>query len=116
VKGFGGLSECDLVIKVICRGANGVATFQGIKTRVAAQLREKSSPFCIHLHCVAHKTNLTTLTLLDLPIVVKIEALLASVYTYFNHSPKRNLERSKLVEVTERKGFKIFVQYQLQID
>jgi hypothetical protein len=59
------------------------------------------------MHCVTHKTNLTALTLLNLPIVVKIETLLASVYTYFSHSPKRNLERSKLAEIMETKGLKI---------
>jgi len=63
--------------------------------------------FFIFVHCVTHRTNLVTLTLSNLPIVVKIEALLASVYTYFNHSPKRNLERSKLAKVMETKGFKI---------
>jgi ubiquinone/menaquinone biosynthesis C-methylase UbiE len=59
------------------------------------------------VHCVAHKTNLVAFTFSNLPIVGKIEALLASVYTYFNHSPKRKLERSKLVEIMETKGFKM---------
>ncbi len=67
VKGFGGLFDHDLVIKVICCGANGAATFQGIKTKVITQLKEKSSPFCIHVHYVTHKTNLTTLTLSNMP-------------------------------------------------
>jgi hypothetical protein len=116
MKGFRGLFDHDLATKVICCGANGVATFQGIKTRVATQLKEKSSPFCIHVHCVVHKTNLTTLTFLDLPIVVKIESLLAGVYTNFSHSPKKHLEKSKLVEVMEIKGLKIFVQHQNQMD
>jgi hypothetical protein len=116
MKGFGGLSNHDLVTKVICCGANGVATFQGINTRVATQLREKSSTFCSHAHCVVHKTNVTTFTLSDLPIVVKIEALLVGVYAYSNHSPKRNLERSKLVEIMEIKSFKNFVQHQNHMD
>jgi hypothetical protein len=45
VKGFGGLFDHDLATKVICCGANGAATFQGIKAKVATQLREKSLPF-----------------------------------------------------------------------
>jgi len=110
-EGFGGLSDHDLATKVKCCGANGVATFRGIKIRVATQLREKSSPFCIFVHCVFHKTNLTTFTFSNLPIVVNIEILLVGVYTYFSHSPKRNLERSKLVEIMETKCFKIFVQH-----
>ncbi len=80
VKGFGGLFDHDLVTKVVCFGADGAATFQGIKIGVANQLRKKSSPFCIHVHRVAHRTNLIAFTLLDLLIVVKIETLLASVY------------------------------------
>ncbi len=35
MKGFGGIFNHDLVIKVVCFGANGVATFQGIKIGVA---------------------------------------------------------------------------------
>jgi hypothetical protein len=49
---------------------------------------------------------MAALTFSNLPIVVKIETLLACVYTYFNHSSKRNLEISKLVEVMETKGLK----------
>ncbi len=68
------------------------------------------------MHCIVRRTNLVALTFLNMPIVVKIEALLASVYTYFNHSPKRNLERLKLVEVMETKDFKNFEQHQNQMD
>jgi len=32
------------------------------------------------------------------------------------HDPKRNLEKSKFVEIMETKGFKIFVQHQNQMD
>jgi ubiquinone/menaquinone biosynthesis C-methylase UbiE len=107
MKGFGGLFDHDLVIKVVCFDVDGVVAFQGIKTRVATQLKQTSSPFCIHVHCVVHKTNLAAFTFSNLPIVVKIEALLANVYTYFSHTLKNNSERSKLVEVMETKGFKI---------
>jgi len=65
VKGFGGLFDYDLVTKVVCFSVDGAATFQGIKIGIAIQLRQKSSPFCIHVHCVAHKTNLATFTLSD---------------------------------------------------
>ncbi len=40
VKGFGGLFDHHLVTKVVCFGVDGAATFQGIKTRVAAQLKK----------------------------------------------------------------------------
>jgi len=35
VKGFRGLFDHDLATKVVCFDADGVATFQGIKTEVA---------------------------------------------------------------------------------
>jgi hypothetical protein len=82
LKGFGRLFDHDLVTKVVCFGADGVATFQGIKTKVATQLRQTSSPFCIHVHCVVHKTKLATLIFSNMSMVVKIEALLTSVYTH----------------------------------
>jgi len=108
VKGFGGLFDHDLVTEVVCFSVDGVATFQGIKIGVGTQLRRKSSPFCILVHWVAHKTNLIALTLLDLFIIVKTEALLVGVYKYFNHSPKRNLERFEVMaKVMETKHFKI---------
>jgi hypothetical protein len=106
VKGFGGLFDHDLVTKVVCFGADGATTFQGIRTGVATQLKNKHSPFCILVHCIAHKTNLVALTFSNIFIVVKIETLLGGVYKYFDHNPKRNLERSKLVEVMETKGLK----------
>jgi hypothetical protein len=108
VKGFGGLFDHDLVTKVVCFSANGVATFQCIKIGVATQLGRKSSPFCIHVHWVAHMTNLIALTLSDLFVIVKTETLLVGVYKYFNHSPKRNLERFEvMVKAMETKRFKI---------
>ncbi len=107
MKGFGGLFDHDLVTKVVCFSVDGAATFQGIKIGVATQLIKKSSPFCILVHCIVHRTNLVVLTLSDLLIVVKIETLLVGVYKYFNHNPKRNLEKSKLVGVMETKGLKI---------
>jgi hypothetical protein len=47
---FGGLSNHDLATKVVYFDANGVGTFEGIKIRATTQLKEKSSPFCIHVH------------------------------------------------------------------
>ncbi len=86
MKGFGGLFDHDLVTKVVCFCVDGATTFQGIKIGVATQLGKDSSPFCIPMNCVAHRTNLIAFTISDLFIVVKIEALLVCVYKYFSHS------------------------------
>jgi hypothetical protein len=51
MKVFGGSYDHDLATKIMYFDANGVGTFQGIKIRVATQLKENSSRFCIM--CIA---------------------------------------------------------------
>ncbi len=43
----------------------------------------------------------------NLPFVVKVEALLASMHMYFVHSLKRHLEHNKLMEIIETKGLEV---------
>ncbi len=82
---FEGLvSDHDTAKKVDSFSVHGASTFHGIKTRVFTQLKEKYIHFCIPNHCATHGTNLAILTLFNLPIVVKNEALLQGVYAYFN--------------------------------
>jgi hypothetical protein len=55
----------------------------------------------------AHRTNLAVEALSNLPMVSQIEEMLASLYVFFAHSPKRHLEFTKLAEVMQSKGLKI---------
>jgi hypothetical protein len=55
----------------------------------------------------AHRTNLAVEALSNLPMVSRIEEMLASLYVFFAHSPKRHLEFIKLAEVMQSKGLKI---------
>jgi hypothetical protein len=55
----------------------------------------------------AHMTNVDVETLSSLHVVLWIEAMLASLYSYFVHSIKQHLEFVKLVEVMQSKGLKI---------
>jgi hypothetical protein len=57
---------------VVCFGLDGVAMFIGMHT-CGGQLRFKSTPFMIMVHCMAHQTNLTIKILSTLPIVSKLE-------------------------------------------
>jgi len=50
---------------------------------------------------MAHRTNLAIQVLSNLPVVVKLENLLQSLYSYFSNSSERHLEFSKLVEIVE---------------
>jgi hypothetical protein len=51
--------------------------------------------------------NLAVEALEKLPILQKIESLLADLYSYFCKSPKKHIKFYKLVEVMETKGLKI---------
>lgn len=111
---FYGMSKIYLSIKVVCFGADGVTIFQGLKIGVIVQLTNKHCPFLIWIHCMAHWCNLDVENLSSLTLVVKIEALLASIYTYYIQSPKRHLECTKLVEIIESRGLKILRNIQTQ--
>jgi hypothetical protein len=52
----------------------------------------------MNIHCMAHHCNLIIQTLSTLPFAIKVDALLASMYMYFVHFLKRNLEYTKLIE------------------
>jgi hypothetical protein len=71
------------------------------------QLREKYSIYMTGQNYMAHRTNLVVQTLSDLLLVVKLEELLQSLYSYFTSSPKQHLEFIKLLEIVETQGFKI---------
>jgi hypothetical protein len=55
---------------------------------------------------MAHKTNFATLSLSTMPMVSKLEDLFQTLYKY--SSPKHHLEFTKLVEIIETKGLKVF--------
>ena len=47
--GEGGLSAEDISSKLVCFGADGVSTFQGVKKGVTTQIREKWAPFVVQV-------------------------------------------------------------------
>ncbi len=79
-----GLLVVDLANKVVCFGANDVIVFQGLKAGVTIQLMNKHNPFIVGIHCMAHQCNLAMQIFSSLPLVIKIEVLFSSMYTYFN--------------------------------
>ncbi len=72
----GGLQDENLASKLVCFGANGVNTFQGIKSRITVQIQWEYVPFVTYIYCMAHQTNLVIQTLSHLPLASRIEALL----------------------------------------
>jgi hypothetical protein len=104
---YGGLSNQKIKERLMTFGADGVSTFQGVKSGVTTQLINKHAPFMVGVHCMAHRTNLAVETLSSFEVVKHVEDLLASLYSYFSSSPKRTLEFQKLAACLESKGNKI---------
>ncbi len=50
---------------------------------------------------MAHMTNFVIQALLNLPMVVKLEEFLQSLYSYFSSSFKCHLKFTKFVEIVE---------------
>jgi len=63
----GDLNSDQISRKLVCFGADGVSTFQGAKSGVTLQLRMKWAPFCMGVHCMAHRCNLAAKSLSTLP-------------------------------------------------
>ncbi len=92
----------------MCLGVDGVSTFQGVRSRVIALIKTQQTPFLIGIHCIAHRTNLEVQNLSSMPMVSKLEDLFQSLYGYFSSSPKCHFEFTKLVQIVETKGLKVF--------
>jgi hypothetical protein len=104
---YGGLPRPDIAAKLVSFGADGVSVFQGVRTGVTVQLKEHHAPFLSGMHCMSHRTNLAVQTLSQVPLVMRIEELLQSLYSFFSHSPKRNQELADLANIVETAGQRI---------
>ncbi len=96
---FGGLGLEDLVWNLVSIDCNSSSIFQGHKTRVTQQFKEKAAPFVTKVHCFAHTTNFTVITLLDVPLVYWLELFLQNIYAFSTHSLKKIAEFQKMVDL-----------------
>jgi hypothetical protein len=74
--GEGNPTREEIACKLVCFGVDGVSTFQGHKTGVTTQIREKYAPFSNGIHCFNHKMNLVVQTMSNYPMISRIESLL----------------------------------------
>lgn len=105
--GEGGLTQAEIANKLLSFGSDGVNTFQGCKTGVATQIRDKWAPFSLGVKCCGHRINLCVETLSNFPFVSRLESFLQSLYAYFCRSNKRHVELQKLATLLETKGNKV---------
>jgi len=110
LEGAGDLTFQQISKRLTCFGADGVSTFQGVRTGVTVQIVTKFAPFCIGVHCMAHRCNLAAKSLSVLPIFATIEQVIQKIHSYFSKSPKRLSEYQKLAEDLELKGLKPLLQ------
>jgi hypothetical protein len=104
---YGGLPGPEIAAKFVSFGGNGVSVFQGVRTGVTIQLKEKHAPFVYGMHCMSHRTNLAVQTLSQVPLVMRIEELLLSLYSFFSHSRKKNQDLADLANIMETAGQRI---------
>jgi hypothetical protein len=93
----GDLTVEEVASKLLCFGADGVATFQGTRNGVSKQIKQSYAPFMIGIHCFAHRLQLCAKSL----------SLLLHSHSYFAHSPKRAVEFQALAQLMETKGLKL---------
>ncbi len=84
---FGGLSLEDLVGKLVNIGCNNNIMFEGHRM-VIQQFKEKVVLFVTRVHCFAHKTNITVITLFNVLLMHQLEFLLHSLYIFFTQTKK----------------------------
>ncbi len=73
---YGGLFQNQIVKHLVCLGANGGFTFQGVRPKVIVLMKIEQTPYLIGIHCMARKTNHVVHNLFSMPMVSKLEHLL----------------------------------------
>jgi len=77
--GEGRLSRIEISSKLVSFGADKVSTFQGAKSGVTTQIREKWAPFSLGALCASHRINLIVETFSRHPLVSRLERLCHSL-------------------------------------
>ena len=86
----------------------------GKKNGFATKLKE-SSPFCISIHCLAHRLNLATSQAADgVPYLREYQQILTSLYSYFHKSTARGLGLQSIQRVLDLPQIKIKEVYEVR--
>lgn len=83
----GDLDAMTVMNKLISFGVNGAHVFQGSKTRVTKQLKDKYVFCCIGVYDFAHKLAFKSLS--SMGVMSGIKDLLSSSCNFFAHSWKK---------------------------
>ncbi len=105
---FGGLRLKTMGGKLVNVGCNGTSVFQGHRTNMTLQFKEKVTPFLNGVHCFAHETNLVMLTLSNLDLVCQLEGILQNMYAFFTHNPKKFTNFQNFANMMNLKNKQVF--------
>lgn len=83
------ITDSEISEKLLCFGADGISTFQGLKNGVTIQIKGRYALFSTGVHCCAHRLNLTGQSLSTLPVMHVVDEVLRTTHSYFAHSPKK---------------------------
>ncbi len=104
---FGGLKLEELCEKLINIGYNGSNMFQGHKTRVTHQFKEKVAPFVTGIHYFVHNTNLAII-IMSMSLLYINSSFSYKVSMPFLHIIQRNLQNFKSWWISMLRGMNFF--------
>jgi hypothetical protein len=91
---FGGLRLEELCEKLVNIRCNGSSMFQGHRTWVTQQFKEKVAPFVTKVHYFVHNTNLVIITMLMSFLYINL-SFSYKVSMPFSHTIRRNWQNFK---------------------
>lgn len=89
LKEVSNMNDFEIVIKLICVGADGAIVMQGQRNGICIILQTISSPYLIPIHCMAHRLNLSYNIISVHNDVAEVKDLIRELYSYFMNSFKR---------------------------
>jgi hypothetical protein len=93
---FGGLWLEEIVGKLVSISCDDNNVFQGHKTMVTLQFKDKVAPFVTKVHYFAHNTHLVVIILLDIPFGASVGAFPTEPLCFFVLSLKKFIKFQKL--------------------
>jgi len=105
---FGGLWLEEIVGKLVIISCDNNSVFQGHRTMMTLQFKDKVAPFVTKVHYFALNTNLVIIILLDIPFGASVGAFPTNPLCFFVLSLKKFIKFQKLANLLQTKSNKLF--------
>ena len=95
-------------------GSDGASIMTGCKNGVATQVK-RGSPFCISIHCMAHRLNLASSQAADsVPYLKALQQVFTDLFRYFHQSSCRTGELAAIQAILELPEVKLKEVYEIR--